>query len=110
MLAIFSLGTGAATVATGFARMSRELAASLAAIGLLAAIYHPVRTATLVADAARRARDRHRQRVGQSRSTDEFVLVFKCNTMVAVFLPKRRNPFMTISRKIRSLYLRLLHS
>jgi hypothetical protein len=42
-------------MATGFARMSWELAARLAAIGLLAAIYHPVETAMLVAHAARRA-------------------------------------------------------
>jgi hypothetical protein len=35
--------------------MSWELAAGLAAIGLLAAIYQPVGTAMLVADAARRA-------------------------------------------------------
>jgi Na+-transporting NADH:ubiquinone oxidoreductase subunit NqrB len=55
MMAIFFLGIGAATVATGFARASWELAAGLVAIALLAAIYHPVGTAMLVAHAARRA-------------------------------------------------------
>jgi hypothetical protein len=100
MMAIFFLGIGAATVAAGFAGMSWELAAGLAAIGLLAAIYHPVGTAMLVAHAARRAWDRHQQRVGQSRSsflgtTGLFVLVVNAThpaKWLRSSLPKRRNP------------------
>jgi MFS family permease len=57
MMAIFFLGIGAATVATGFARTSWELATGLAAIGLFAAIYHPVGTAMLVTHAARVGRE-----------------------------------------------------
>jgi hypothetical protein len=54
MMAIYFFGTGATTVATGFAKMNWELA-GLATIGLLAAIYHPAGTAMLVARAARQA-------------------------------------------------------
>lgn len=42
MMAVFFIGTGAAAVATGFADGPFELALGLAAIGLFAAIYHPV--------------------------------------------------------------------
>jgi MFS family permease len=53
MLAVFFLGVGAATIATGFAHNRWQLAAGLAAIGLFAAIYHPVGTAMLVGQAER---------------------------------------------------------
>ena len=53
MLAVFFLGLGAATIATGFAHSLWQLAAGLAAIGLFAAIYHPVGTAMLVGHAER---------------------------------------------------------
>ena len=42
MMAVFFIGTGAAAIATGFADGPFELALGLAAIGLFAAIYHPV--------------------------------------------------------------------
>jgi MFS family permease len=48
MMAVFFLGLGAATIATGFALTYWQLALGLAAIGLFAAIYHPVGTAMLV--------------------------------------------------------------
>ncbi|HXC90457.1 MAG TPA: MFS transporter [Stellaceae bacterium] len=53
MLAVFFLGVGVAAIATGFTRTRWELAAGLAAIGLFAAIYHPVGTAMLVSHADR---------------------------------------------------------
>ncbi len=53
MMAIFFLGIGAAAVATGFASTPWQLAAGLTAIGLFAAIYHPVGTAMLVSHAKR---------------------------------------------------------
>ena len=53
MLAVFFLGVGVATIATGFAQNRWQLAAGLAAIGLFAAIYHPVGTAMLVGHAER---------------------------------------------------------
>jgi hypothetical protein len=55
MMAIFFSASALQQWRPAFARMSWELAAGLAAIGLLAAIYHPVGTAMLVAHAARRA-------------------------------------------------------
>jgi MFS family permease len=57
MLAIFFLGIGAAAIATGFVHTSSELAAGLTAIGLFAAIYHPVGTAMLVSHAKRVGRE-----------------------------------------------------
>lgn len=53
MMALFFLGGGAATVLTGLAQTPLQLAAGLTAMGLFAAIYHPVGTALLV-DAAPR--------------------------------------------------------
>jgi MFS family permease len=53
MLAVFFLGIGVATIATGFAQTRWQLAAGLAAMGLFAAIYHPVGTAMLVGHAER---------------------------------------------------------
>jgi MFS family permease len=55
MMAIFFSASALQQWRPAFARMSWELAAGLAAIGLLAAIYHPVGTAMLIAHAARRA-------------------------------------------------------
>jgi MFS family permease len=51
MMAVFFLGVGAATIATGFTQSRWQLAAGLAAMGLFAAIYHPVGTAMLVGHA-----------------------------------------------------------
>jgi MFS family permease len=48
MMKLYFLGLGAALVATGFARDPLELAIGLGAIGLFAAIYHPVGIAHLV--------------------------------------------------------------
>ncbi len=53
MLAVFFLGVGVATIATGLTCTRWQLAAELAAIGLFAAIYHPVGTAMLVSHADR---------------------------------------------------------
>jgi MFS family permease len=53
MLAVFFLGLGAATIATGCVHTSGQLAIGLAAMGLFAAIYHPVGTAMLVSHAER---------------------------------------------------------
>ena len=50
MMRVFFFGIGAATLLTGFARTPAELAAGLAAIGMFAAIYHPVGIAMLVAN------------------------------------------------------------
>jgi MFS family permease len=49
MMRVFFFGIGAATILTGLARTPFELAAGLTAIGLFAAIYHPVGIAMLVA-------------------------------------------------------------
>ena len=57
MMAIFFLGIGIATIATGFAGTIWQLAAGLAVIGLFASIYHPVGTAMLVSHAARVGRE-----------------------------------------------------
>ncbi|MGQ0677333.1 MAG: MFS transporter [Rhodospirillales bacterium] len=56
MMVAFFLGTGAASIATGFARDPAEILLGLAAIGLFASIYHPVGIAWLVRNAARRGR------------------------------------------------------
>lgn len=53
MLAVFFFGIGAATIATGLTQTRWQLAAALAAMGLFAAIYHPVGTAMLVSHAER---------------------------------------------------------
>ena len=56
MMVIFFLGTGAATVATGFARTPFELAAGMALTGLFASIYHPVGIAWMIRNATNRGR------------------------------------------------------
>ncbi|MBM3549987.1 MAG: MFS transporter [Alphaproteobacteria bacterium] len=56
MMVIFFLGTGASTIATGFARTPFELALGMAATGLFASIYHPVGIAWLVRNATNRGR------------------------------------------------------
>jgi MFS family permease len=48
MMRVFFFGIGVASILTGLARTSLELAAGLTAIGLFAAIYHPVGIAMLV--------------------------------------------------------------
>jgi MFS family permease len=53
MMAVFFLGIGFATIATGLTQTRWQLAAGLAAMGLFAAIYHPVGTAMLVGHAER---------------------------------------------------------
>ncbi|HZU90770.1 MAG TPA: MFS transporter [Stellaceae bacterium] len=53
MMAVFFLGIGIAGIATGCAANVAELAVGLTAIGLFAAIYHPVGTAMLVGHAER---------------------------------------------------------
>ena len=51
MMVIFFLGTGASTIATGFARTPFELALGMAGTGLFASISHPVGIAWLVRNA-----------------------------------------------------------
>jgi MFS family permease len=53
MMAVFFIGIGVATLATGFATTPLTLVAGLTGIGLFASIYHPVGTAMLVAHADR---------------------------------------------------------
>jgi MFS family permease len=53
MMVVFFFGTGAAMIATGFARTPLEIGIGLTVVGMFAAIYHPVATALLVADAGR---------------------------------------------------------
>ncbi len=48
MMSVFFLGIGASTVATGFADTPLEIGAGLLAIGVFAAIYHPVGLAMVV--------------------------------------------------------------
>jgi MFS family permease len=48
MMKLFFFGIGAATIATGFATSPTQLAIGLTAIGMFAAIYHPVGIAMLV--------------------------------------------------------------
>ncbi|MBM3600772.1 MAG: MFS transporter [Alphaproteobacteria bacterium] len=50
MMIIFYIGIGLAAVATGFARSPIEIGIGLFAIGVFAAIYHPVGIAMVVAD------------------------------------------------------------
>ncbi len=57
MMAIFFLGIGAATFATGLVQTTWQLAIGLTVIGLFAAIYHPVGTAMLVSHADRIGRE-----------------------------------------------------
>jgi MFS family permease len=49
MMVVFFLGTGAASILTGFATGPVQIALGLTLIGVFAAIYHPVGTAMLVA-------------------------------------------------------------
>jgi hypothetical protein len=77
MMAIFFSASALQQWRPAFARMSWELAAGLAAIGLLAAIYHPVGTAMLVA----------LPRVGP-----EIDISSVWGNLDLVFLPKRSNP------------------
>lgn len=53
MMIVFFIGIGLATMATGFARTTTEIAIGLTAIGSFAAIYHPVGIAMLVANEGR---------------------------------------------------------
>jgi MFS family permease len=57
MMAVFFLGLGAATIATGLATSLWQVAAGLTAIGLFASIYHPVGTAMLVSHTDRIGRE-----------------------------------------------------
>jgi MFS family permease len=52
MMAVFFIGTGIAAIATGFARTPIEIGLGLFAVGVFAAIYHPVGLALLVARAS----------------------------------------------------------
>ena len=54
MMLVFCFGTGLSLIATGFATTPIQLAAGLAAVGLFAAIYHPIGTAMLVEAAGAR--------------------------------------------------------
>lgn len=56
MIAIFFFGTGAASIATGFADTPLRLALGLSAIGLFASIYHPVGIPWLIKHARNRGR------------------------------------------------------
>jgi MFS family permease len=53
MMAIFFFGTGLAAIATGFAQTPTAIFIGLTAIGLFAAIYHPVGIAMLVRNQAK---------------------------------------------------------
>ena len=53
MMVLFFFGIGIASVLTGLARTPFEIAAGLTLIGAFAAIYHPVGTAMLVANASK---------------------------------------------------------
>lgn len=57
MMLIFFIGIGLAMIATGLAQTPRQLGFALLAIGLFAAIYHPVGTAMLVAHADKLGRE-----------------------------------------------------
>ena len=52
MMVLFFVGIGVASILTGLARTPFEIAAGLTLIGAFAAIYHPVGTAMLVANAS----------------------------------------------------------
>jgi FSR family fosmidomycin resistance protein-like MFS transporter len=56
MLAIFFIGTGLSSVATGLAAGPNQVMLGLAAIGLFASIYHPVGTGFVVRHAVNRGR------------------------------------------------------
>jgi FSR family fosmidomycin resistance protein-like MFS transporter len=56
MLAIFFLGTGLSSVATGLAATPMQVMLGLAAIGLFASIYHPVGTGLVVRHAVNRGK------------------------------------------------------
>ena len=83
---------------------------------MFTAIYHPIVTVMLLAHAAVGCE------VGINKMWGNLDLGFFWNDainslgflmqhtrQIAIFSPKRRNSFTTISRKVRSLYLRLLH-
>lgn len=53
MMVVFFFGAGVSMIATGFARTPLEIGVGLTFVGVFAAIYHPVATALLVADATR---------------------------------------------------------
>ena len=54
MMVVFFVGTGAASILTGFARTPFEIAVGLTLIGVFASIYHPVGIAWVVRHALRR--------------------------------------------------------
>ncbi len=54
MMVVFFVGTGAASILTGFARTPFEIAVGLTLIGVFASIYHPVGIAWVVRHAVRR--------------------------------------------------------
>lgn len=56
MLAIYMLGTGAATILTGYAGTPWQLGIGLGAMGLFASIYHPVGTSFVVRHAVNRGK------------------------------------------------------
>ncbi len=56
MMVIYFVGTGLATIATGFVDSPAGMTIGLAAIGLFASIYHPVGMAWLVRSAANRGK------------------------------------------------------
>jgi MFS family permease len=56
MMAVYFLGLGLAVMATGFARTPFELGCGLTAIGVFAAIYHPVGIPWLIGHAVNRGR------------------------------------------------------
>ncbi len=57
MMVVFFFGIGAAMIATGLVQTPWQLGAALLAVGLFAAIYHPVGTAMLVSYADRLGRE-----------------------------------------------------
>ncbi|MBI3517053.1 MAG: MFS transporter [Proteobacteria bacterium] len=56
MMVVFFIGTGLATVATGFAESPWQLVLGMAVTGLFGSIYHPVGTAWLVRNAVNRGK------------------------------------------------------
>ena len=56
MMVVFFIGTGAASILTGFARTPTEIAIGLTLIGVFASIYHPVGIAWVVRHAVRRGK------------------------------------------------------
>ena len=57
MMVVFFLGIGAAMLAVGLTQTPQQLGIALLAVGLFAAIYHPVGTAMLVAHAEKLGRE-----------------------------------------------------